>query len=41
MKTIKLKTGVKVLHYQSFGSEKMKVENDYLKQYPKCKTQIL
>lgn len=31
MKKTILNTGVKVLNYQSFGSEKMKVENNYLK----------
>lgn len=41
MKKTILNTGVKVLNYQSFGSEKMKVENNYLKKYSYCNGTIL
>ena len=39
MKTT-LSTGVKILHYQSFGSQRMKVESKHLKRYKLCNTPL-
>ena len=40
MRVSKLSTGVRVLHYNSFGSQRMKVENSYLKKYKLCNQSI-
>lgn len=41
MKKTIIKTGVKILDYQSFFSRKMKVENKYLLKYPLCKEPLI
>jgi len=40
MKVTKLKTGVKILHYQSFFRNKMIVESKHLEKYEMCKNKI-
>lgn len=40
MKTINLNTSVKILHYQGFVYQEMKVESQHLKKYDFCNHSI-